>query len=75
LLLASNINSLETSMLKLIAALHSQEKKDIFLELPLLELLMLPKFAQKDNLKLMKKLKKLKHLKNLLSQDLKNLKV
>jgi len=75
LLLASNINSLETLMLKLIAALHSQEKKDIFLELPLLELLMLPKFAQKDNLKLMKKLKKLKHLKNLLSQDLKNLKV
>ena len=62
-------------MLKLIAALHSQEKKDIFLELPLLELLMLPKFAQKDNLKLMKKLKKLKHLKNLLFQDLKNLKV
>jgi len=62
-------------MLKLIAALHSQEKKDIFLELPLLELLMLPKFAQKDNLKLMKKLKKSKHPKNLLSQDLKNLKV
>ena len=62
-------------MLKLIAALHSQEKKDIFLELPLLELLMLPKFAQKDNLKLMKKLKKSKYPKNLLSQDLKNLKV
>ena len=59
----------------MIAAHHSQEKRGIFSELQLLELLMLPKFVQKENMKLMKKPMKLKNLKNLLFLDAKSFKV
>ena len=59
-------------MQKLIAVLHSQEKKDIFLEQPLQESHMPQKFAQKENTKLMKKQMKSKNQKNLLFQDVKN---